>query len=404
MNNIEKFKDKSIIFIYILTLLSICFGSFGSSAFNNYNITVYLTCFCCIFIFFYKNLIIKRICGRFLFPIILLLILFCISNLLGENLKYENLWDRYFSIFICIVFGFFSYILISYNKMDFQHIVGVLALGGILHVLVLLYLWYSLESPVEYPWVTGLPFFNNIRNFSDFIVICFLCCIYLFFIKRNYEKLFWGLGTLLIMCCVFWSGSRSSLVGLGAGLMMMIIFIENKKINIFLMILIMITSFLMSTMYSVKDSMLGFYKAFERSLTSDVNAMTSFRVDLYKKIFEYILNRPGFGYGGEAVRNYIVDINGFSLAQAHNLILQILLEFGFVGLLSFFWVLITLLKSIKYNNINYKNIILYAVILHLIVSSFFNGGFYYVSTLSLFCLFFSCFLIENIDRGEKVSD
>lgn len=382
--------------LLVLSMLAISFGSVGSGFFNNYNITVYLSYFILIIFFVSRDDILKYFRGTYFLKIFSVLVVFLLSSILAAERGAFDVWDRYFSILVCILFGCIFYFLINEDKVNPDFVIYMLTILGVIHVLFLLLFSARLDDPANYDWAQKLPFFNNIRNFTDYLVICFLCSIYLYLINDKKKYFF---TSVIILSCLFWSGSRSSILAGFFSLIFIIYFFRNNFRSLIYLSCVPVFSYLLSVLFRVNSSGLGFYNSISRSVSGDVNKISSSRIDVYKQVIDLIKERPIFGYGGEAVRNQGVMAGDMKLAQAHNFILQILLEFGFVGLFFVVLVFFSIFSKINLSNINNKNCIFYAVVINIFISSFFNGGFYYTATLSLFCLFCACVCYLNINNG-----
>ncbi|MEG0619347.1 MAG: O-antigen ligase family protein [Bacilli bacterium] len=394
------FRNNFSYILFILTLILINFGGFGTGFFNNYNITVFLGYFSLIIILIYKKDLLLYINGPFLKPIVFIVLSMTISCFFAQNNVYGNIWYRYFSIVMCITFSFLAYLLLSEKKVVNTTILKVLGFCGFLHVIVLLCFWSYLEDPVNYNWFMDLPFFNHIRNFTDFIAIGFLCSLYLFFIsEKSINKIFWAGNSIFVLSCVFWSGSRSSLLGILVCIFFMFFYIRDRQKNSLFLIFFLLSSFYISTFFKVNNSGFGFENSIIRTTSGNLNEISSLRYDLYVKVVSYIVDKPFLGYGGEAVKNYIINVHHIEISQSHNFILQILIEFGFLGLLSFIYFIYIFFKRINFSKIN--NGAIFAILIsNIFISSLFNGGFYYTSNLSLLCLFFSCLYYSCGKRGE----
>lgn len=385
------------VILFILSILAISFGSVGSGFFNNYNITVYLSYFLIIILLISKGEALKNLKTALSLKICIMFLVFFISCVIAEMNSAFDVWYRYFSILVCVLYGSVFYYLCESKKINIDIFYKALSGFGVLHVLFLIVFAFNLNDPLSHDWAKHLPFFNNIRNFTDYLVVCFLCSFYLFFKNTKDYKYF--VFCTFILSCLFWSGSRSSILAGFCSLLFIIYYFKERLINFLYLSVMVFSSTLISICFAVNAPGFGLYSSLYRSVGGSLNKISSSRLDVYKQVFDLICSRPFFGYGGEAVRNQGVMAGEMKLAQAHNFILQILIEFGLVGLILVFIVLFSILSRVDFKGINKENCIVYAVVLNIIISSMFNGGFYYTATLSIFCLFLSylCYLNNNVD-------
>lgn len=389
----------TILTLFFITLSIIIFSGVGNGFTNNYYASIILSLFCLPFIYFFREDIFNKK-NFFLYASIFLSSL-TISCLLSDNIN-GYVWYRYYAILICMLFGYLTYLFLLKYNIEFIFFIKIFSIIGFLNVIALLYFWYSLEDPYNYNWMMGIPFSNHIRNFTDYIAITAICSIFLAVTTKDKEKFIFYVITIFILALLFWSGSRSSILGLLVGVFFILIYLDNKFKNLSLILLMSLLSLFISTFYSVNSYGLGIFKSINRSMSGSINQIASYRFDIYSKAIGLIQEKPFWGYGGEAVRDYIIHIHGMKIGQAHNSIIQIILEFGFIGLITLIIFILSIIKGLNFNKLNIDNSILIAVVLVIFSSSLFNGGFYYVSILSVFCMFVG--LMFHSFSSKKIKD
>ncbi|MEG0826215.1 MAG: O-antigen ligase family protein [Erysipelotrichaceae bacterium] len=166
---------------------------------------------------------------------------------------------------------------------------------------------------------------------------------------------------------------------------------RNKKIAI-CTIFILFFSLLINVPAQISSSFkVEEYTKFEKI----VNDMSTSRYSIWKESSALILKNPLFGYGVGSLNEAAIDMFGESsiiaernYMNAHNFIIQILLDGGIVALLIFTYLLYKVLKRlILYITINqdeYINMISYVIILSVCISLLDYGIVDYLSPLSLF--------------------
>ncbi|NKG35887.1 O-antigen ligase family protein [Acinetobacter junii] len=370
-------------FYFYIFILSFIVGkvSFDSN-FNTAYSVVYLVV---LVLFFYGKDFFFSIFSYSNKYIFFLILVFSISSFLTPLVFFKSMIGL-FKIYSVILFGFVSYFLIGRNIVNIYKVFVCISMSGFVHVLIILWMWFTLLDPKNYDWVSGLYFSNNIRNFTDYISISFFCSYFLMI--RSDEKIFkflFGFISFFILTCIVWSGSRTAYIGIFFGLFFVFCFFSNLKLFIQTS-LIIIFSVLSSFLFLTNHSSLGLFRVYYK-LQGNVNEISSGRLAVYKDILEYFSYYPIFGYGGEAVKQLSI----YGRAQAHNNILQILIEYGIVGLAFVFLLSFKFIKdcyNCKKNNIEIFSI---AMIINIVFASFFNGGFYYAIILIFMCLFFGVF-------------
>lgn len=384
--NIKKYL--TIIFFY-LTIIYIGVGSTGAGIQNNKDISYgFLYLFLLMFFFFRKEMI-SNINKEVLYPILIMMISFFISCFYTEFKNNADVWLRYYAIAACLLFSYLSYIVIVNRIVNIRSVIAVIAALGLFHTIILLNIWFSEEIPAKYNWINGIPFFSNIRHLADYISISFLCALFLFLTAIGKKaKLFWLLISIIILTCVFWTGSRAAYIGIFPSILFLFFLLRKRVSNLIYIVFICVISAVLTLFFQTTQFNVGFFSAFSRSAGNSLNSISSNRVELYKTIFEWFSYHPLWGLGAESVKELgFYQGDNRLTAQAHNSILQILVEFGLMGLIFLSMLLYKIFKKFRYEKTNAIYAICVAVTINIFVASLFNGGAYYVVTISTFCLF-----------------
>ncbi|MBJ8551669.1 O-antigen ligase family protein [Acinetobacter bereziniae] len=372
--------------LYLLLLFILGFSSTGSAFYNNYNPTVYMFYFIIPFLFFYKKEIVENIDYKLTILLLVMVCLFIVSSLISPLNDSFEIWWRLIGIITCIVFGYITKILLDLKAISFICINQLLTLIGLGHVIFLLYMWNSVDHPFSYNWVENLYFFTNIRHLADLLSICYFSALFLFLLNKGNVKYFYLISSIIILSCIFWSGSRAAYLGIFIAWSALFIYLNKKKLFIFIISLSFTIAVYISTFFNVASASLGFFRSFHRSVQGNANEISSSRLDLYQQIFDWFLLRPYWGYGGEAVRNLKVFLGEQQIGQAHNAVLQILIEYGLIGFIATTAVVVVIFKKI----ITQKNkikIMCIAMLLNIFGASLLNGGAYYIIIIALFSVF-----------------
>ena len=174
-------------------------------------------------------------------------------------------------------------------------------------------------------------FFDNPNTFAEVLILLLplvvalvFCSTHLFSKLAALVALVAGLGSLGM------TYSRASWVGFACAMVVFVFLWKPKLIPAFLLLCCMAIPFLPTTIWN-------------RILTignlSDTS--TASRSPLYQAALEVIKNRPvrGAGLGTDAIRAYIADWNLYHskapFVHAHNFYLQVWIETGFPGVISF---------------------------------------------------------------------
>ena len=379
-------KNQIVGVLFLFLLLVLGFSSTGSAFYNNYNPTIYMIYFILPFLFFYKNEIINYLNFKILSIFFIMFSLFGISSIISPIQDIYEIWWRLVGIIVCSLFGYITKILLDIKAISFTGINNCLAIIGLIHVGFLLYLWNITDNPFTYNWVENLYFFTNIRHLADLLSICYFATFFLFLINKEFVKYLYFIFSIVLLSCIFWSGSRAAYVGILMAWFVLFIHLNKKNLLIYAILFSFFTSVYVSTFFNVASPSLGFFSSLHSSAKGSVNQLSSSRLDLYHQVFDWFLLRPYWGYGGEAVRNLKIFLGTQQIGQAHNLILQILIEYGLIGLSITMIVLIVILNKTMIKNNKIKTMCL-AMFFNIFGASLLNGGAYYIIIIAFFSIF-----------------
>ncbi|ENX38212.1 O-antigen ligase family protein [Acinetobacter sp. NIPH 2100] len=380
MDFIKERKDYIISFFYYIYVFSVSFMVDGNSFSSNYNISCWGGYLFVLVLCVYKKLFISSLLSKkklFVYLFMFVILFSAITTPLDFNQSLIGL----FKIYSVFLFGFLTLFLMRKHIVDFIVVCNILVFAALTHVLIILHLWFSLLSPMDYDWVGGLYFSNNIRNFTDYMSICFFCSLFLIdFYKKYTLKIFFIIISIFILTFILWSGSRTAYVGVSIGLIFYLYFLKSNYFN-FLVVFMIFCSTLFSLYFATNHPSLGIFRAY--SQLNNVDHFSSGRISVYEKVLEYFSYYPVWGYGGEAIR----QLNIYGRVQAHNSILQILIEFGLVGLICFLILFYRFFSKLNLKNMQQKELFIVALLLNVFSSSIFNGGAYYGVILILTSFF-----------------
>lgn len=387
-------KEKIVAICFYLVIFFIGFGSTGSGVYNNNMISSALWIYLAAFLLFFYQTIVDFYQKSLAIPILIMLTSFLISCYFSDLDDKSQNWARFYAIFFCVLFGYFSYISMTIKIIKLIDIIKLLAFIGGIHVLVLLYMWCSSSNPSDYNWVSGLYFFSHIRHLADFLSICFFAAFFLTVDSKRTAKLWWTSLTIILLSVIIWSGSRAAYVSVLFGVLCLLFFEKDKiQYSLKLLVIVVISAYI-SSFFDVNNSGLGGARVLGGDAYKSLDHYSSNRITLYQEVLEYYLIKPLWGHGGDAVSQLGVSNGLYPVLQAHNSILQILIEFGAIGLLCVLGVLFKVIFDLKRMQLNQYQIFSVSVIVNILVASLFNGGAYYVVTISLMCFFIAVLYSE----------
>jgi len=305
-------------------------------------------------------------------------------------------YDRQEGLISWLFYGLWAFLLILHLNGDHKliKINNFLKAASISGLLVSIYavlqiFAYDFISWSEPASVTGraVSSFGQPNYLACWLVLILPFSAYLVYItKHKISRLLWSLVFLTELAALFSTGSRSVfLVFLGVSIVFSLWFLWQKNIlsrRNFLLIAvtsgIILISFLSFLAFSNKTR----FNEFKNVKTGSA----AFRMELWRGAWQSYLQKPWLGYGLENqseayVSRYKIDWalyarpNTYS-DRAHNLILDILLTSGLLGVLVFiyfiYWVYTNLFKALK--NEKYSNLAAFLILSLLIylISLLFN--------------------------------
>jgi O-antigen ligase len=199
---------------------------------------------------------------------------------------------------------------------------GFLAGFATLAILLAAYVG-QLVPPAGYDWIDGLPGFGNVRPFGYYAAAAAAMCFGLVALTRRRWWL-WGGVSAIAFAMTFWTASRGPFWALIGGLSVMAANFPAARS-------------LRAAGLTIGAALMGF--ALATALPSiPGEPLSRFgmlhgngRVEIWAAAVEAISVRPWFGYGdGHVFHAHWAGRDG-RVVHAHNLVLQVLLAWGFVG-------------------------------------------------------------------------
>jgi len=252
--------------------------------------------------------------------------------------------------------------------------------------------------------------FSHANGLGAYLIIWFFIALALFKIfNKNRSKLVLLLINLtLIIWAILLTGSRSAWFSIIAGIGLLL-FIVRKRLFIVFTIVLLLCLFL----YPIINK---YIPAGSRVNISAIESSFSWRAGIWQDSFKMIKERPLLGHGlntymknFQDYRRKYLDAADFSHTYAHNCYVQMTVEIGVLGLLSFLWLIIKyyykLYERLKKYVILKKNILviftgLIASTFSFLIQSFLDTNLYSLQLSLLFWLVvgITAALYNNLDE------
>lgn len=309
-----------------------------------------------------------------------------------------NSWLRVLNLISLMLFARTSYIFFSQNQEKIKYLVYIFPVISSIHIALVIKKWMVLDDPYFYDWVYQIGFFGNIRYVTILTSIGLICSLYLMLKANHLKKLLFLILSTLIMSFILWSGTRSVYIGLTLISLYFIYTSTNKLKNVLFFLLIVSSSIFIATRFPVDKSSLGLDRVGKFS--------TSGRIEIWIDTIHYIMQKPFFGYGAESFGSVHSFYGGSAshLVQAHNIILQVLIEFGATGLLILS--IIFIINFFKTNQITRPltdQTLFIAIVINYLTIGLFDGVAYYSFSLYFLALMFALLRITAKSTNPFIS-
>ena len=187
-------------------------------------------------------------------------------------------------------------------------------------------------TPADGIWTDALPGFGNVRRLGAPLAAGAGAILGLMaFTPREQPRRYYGLAAAAIVLwgMLFWTGSRGAVCAL-VGAVLVTSFILPAATRMRFLRISFMTLFLgaaLSFVHTPPDPNFGLFNAAERVAGDEP---TGRRLDIWRDTAEAILQRPWFGHGAAQLREAVGD-RPYEAIHPHNMVLQVLLDWGLVG-------------------------------------------------------------------------
>lgn len=319
--------------LWLVPLIVFCvlFSNIFSSPLNNWNISLLELTFC-------VGTLMYLGASRLSVGALGALLTVCAVLLIANGLAVQNgvtpaSWQRAFTVMAHIVFALAMARWFALVPQALHWLVWSVLLAVCFYFAVLVWCWNQLADPLGYNWFGGPPLFRHIRHVGYFLCIGTVLASWAIFSYRGWLRcLAWVIYTLG-MGMLLWSGGRGALLGsLLATLVLAVRFVPRAHIMQWASYVpALLLALAGSALFAVRQRELGWLGGFTRSVGSaSLDGLSSGRLRIWSYLAERAAERPWFGWGGEGFSAVWPDSG---IIQAHNGLLQLLIEWGIVGTL-----------------------------------------------------------------------
>lgn len=240
-------------------------------------------------------------------------------------------WRRVFELFAHLALFVAIFLLLVQSPEALSSVLWGVGISVVVVFSFLVQAWLSSGDPYGYPWVSSPPLFTHIRNLGGFFCAASVILGFAFFHFSDARRLgFLGL-YMLALAILLWSGGRGAIAAFVCGLALLLLRYPYRVYwrSWWGLVLVKIFALFLAAFFDVGNRSMGWLNMFPRTLgAQSLDQVSSSRMYIWTSLLEFIVERPWFGWGGEAFR---VLRSNQSLVQPHNSVLQLLSEWGAIA-------------------------------------------------------------------------
>ena len=276
------------------------------------------------------------------------------------------------------------------RKFSSQDFVDALIAGYLFVSLMFLVFVSSIPDPQSFDWTNDLPLASHIRHFGYYSAAMAGLAIGIVATKPP-SSWRWPVGVIVILLSftfAFWSGTRGALAASAGGLAIGVVVLPTfRKFRVLTLVpaLLAVSAAASLTLPSYAGNM-GLDRTISAAVGDQEGGLTTGRTVMWRKNWHDILERSLVGYG----EGQMISVSRHANAiQPHNVLMQVLLAWGFIGLICILsltlplaWRTITIVRKSPG-----ELAAPFVAMASLAAYSLFDGTFFHVLPLALFAAF-----------------
>lgn len=277
----------------------------------------------------------------------------------GEFLPFINwnykeiLSENLISFIPKILFTFFLYSYIKakgYNYLRDNLRYACFLMTGALIIISVYFITIGSEATSWWNIAQRLTFKGTDANeFASIIAAIGIFPLFLILKGKTKAEVVIGIiSTVLVYYSIFLTLSRGGTLTLIFSIILTFFVFSKKNIKrIFFVLSIGIIIFIILLNFEIVDFS-PLYERFFGEETSDISSFTSGRVDWWVSGIKAIKQRPILGFGGSSSVSLWITFTTYGRSYVmHNLFMEILVQYGILGLSVFLWLIVRILKDFK---------------------------------------------------------
>ncbi len=340
-----------------------------------------------------KNIKMPKVNYKVMSLVLVFILWISITIFFAEQKTYA--FNRNLCVVMHILFGYSVWGYLHENSYRRNYIVYLMAFSFFFPAVCIIVYGLILKTTSTPLW-SDLPFYSNIRHLGYHVTASLIFAVLIFTRSSNTPiKITLGLWVFVAIAFLLWSGSRGPIAALFLTGITLLLIVPNFRTRI-VTFTISFSVILLFVMFVFKIEFMG-YGLVNRTLSSNtIDSLLAGRVKVWSGALQSVENWL-LGIGGD---NFILLKAAGHLAQAHNVIIQAILDWGLIGAMMFSALLsmiiisaILIARSVKGENHTIV-IACLGLLLTYILLSMVDGVFYHGVPFMLFvvsaALMFSC--------------
>ncbi len=187
------------------------------------------------------------------------------------------------------------------------------------------------------------------NEFSAILIALGAFSFYLVF--KSVSKLWTFVGiisSILVIYSVFATASRGGILTLVFTTVLTLILFSKRNFKRSILVVFVLIFSVLALFYSNVIDFDFIYERFFGEHITDISSLTAGRTDWWRAAFEAFKQKPLFGYGGSRSASLWLNFNKYGEAHVmHNLYVEILIQYGIVGLTVFLLIIIRVLADLR---------------------------------------------------------
>lgn len=250
--------------------------------------------------------------------------------------------DSFLVHYLTVIITLFSYIIARNSRWRYERLISLVLISFAI-ILCIQVIMTFFKIPVPY-LERSYKYYMRIPLAATNVIAAYLVPIfYLLIFNLHIKKIIKILLSIVFIASIILTKSRGGITCLLLTLLIYIVLFNNKfkvQYKFFLVVVLVLGGYILFQLPEIQLFLMGFSDE-----GADMNSLSSGRLDIYEAELHRFLKHPLFGNG--MVFNVETSNTG-----AHNMIVELLVQSGLIGIILYFIpILIVFSHALKYRNV-----------------------------------------------------